>query len=86
MGSLVGKSTNGASGGSNQTPGGSSSGGIFSRAKKIDYSATDTTSSKMSKQEWREYIELGDKEEARGKRSYDVESQDQILRPDGTWR
>ena len=82
MGSLVGKSTNGASGDSNQTPA-SGSGGILSRKKKTDYSATDTAT---SKQEWREYIELGDKEEGRGKRSYDVESQDQILRPDETRR
>ncbi len=83
MGSLIGKSSGGASGGhgSNQTR---VSGAHGSRIKKTtEFTATESTLAKSvsAKQEWHEYIELGDHDDHRKKRSDDEESQEHILRP-----
>ena len=77
MGSLAGKSGHG---GSNQTP---AAGGTGRTKKTTEFSAPETTATKTSKQDWHQYIELDDQDDARSKRSADVESQDNILRPDG---
>jgi hypothetical protein len=76
MGSLVGKSGLG----SNQTL---AAGGTGRTKKTTEFSASETTATKTSKQDWHQYIELDDQDDARSKRSADVESQDHILRPDG---
>ncbi|SPQ25620.1 9a8cf3c1-f0de-4662-bd0b-64339b212d48 [Thermothielavioides terrestris] len=79
MGSLVGKST-GDHANSDRTPvfGGSS------RSKKTtEFSATETmpADNTKAKQDWHQYIELDDQDDARTKRSADMESQEHILPP-----